>query len=284
MIRDRVSKVRPAQMIFDQMLWDKAEVAIEMEFLEVNKNSSLSYGLRLPTSFPLVNFGRVLNSKPSIPAGFVNFLTFGGGKTFFGIGLTDAELFASMSRAASNTLLKTTLRSLEGQAATFHIGDRFPILTAGYFGAVETEGQVFTPPPSFQFEDLGLSLKITPRVHGTGEITLEVESEFKVLGAGTVNGIPIISTRKFQSVIRLKDGEWAVMAGLLNTSEARNLSGIAGLSSIPYLGALFRNNTTNESEGQTLILFKPTLVNLPPSEAIIRSLWTGSETRPVTPL
>jgi type II secretory pathway component GspD/PulD (secretin) len=74
------------------------------------------------------------------------------------------------------------------------------------------------------------------------------------------------------------------MAGLLNTSEARNLSGIAGLSSIPYLGALFRNNTTNESEGQTLILFKPTLVNLPPSEAIIRSLWTGSETRPVTPL
>jgi type II secretory pathway component GspD/PulD (secretin) len=224
------------------------------------------------------------NTVPWLPAGITKFLTFGGGRTFFGIGLTDAELFASMSRAATNTLLKTTIRSLEGQAATFHVGDRFPILTAGYFGAVETEGQAFTPPPSFQFEDLGVVLKVTPRVHGMEEITLEVEAEFKVLGGGSVNGIPIISSRKFQSAIRLKDGEWAVMSGLLTTSEARAISGIAGLASIPYLGALFRSNTKTETEGETLILFKPRLVNLPTSEAVTRALWTGAETRPLTPL
>jgi hypothetical protein len=281
MIRDRISKVRPAQMIFEQMLWDKAEVAIEMEFLEVSRNSSLDYGLRLPTSFPLVNFG---NAVPSIPAGFTKFLAFGGGRTLFGIGLTDAELFASMSRAATNTLLKTTIRSLEGQAATFHVGDRYPVLTAGYFGEVTNQGQVFTPPPSFQFEDLGVVLKVTPRVHGMEEITLEVEAEFKVLSGGSVNGIPIISTRKFQSAIRLKNGEWAVMSGLLSTVEARAISGIAGLASLPYLGALFRTNTKSESEGQTLILFKPRLVNLPTSEAVTRTLWTGAETRPLTPL
>jgi type II secretory pathway component GspD/PulD (secretin) len=281
MIRDRISKVRPAQMIFEQMLWDKAEVAIEMEFLEVSRNSSLDYGLRLPTSFPLVNFG---NAVPSIPAGFTKFLAFGGGRTLFGIGLTDAELFASMSRAATNTLLKKTIRSLEGQAATFHVGDRYPVLTAGYFGEVTNQGQVFTPPPSFQFEDLGVVLKVTPRVHGMEEITLEVEAEFKVLSGGSVNGIPIISTRKFQSAIRLKNGEWAVMSGLLSTVEARAISGIAGLASLPYLGALFRTNTKSESEGQTLILFKPRLVNLPTSEAVTRTLWTGAETRPLTPL
>ena len=282
LLKDRISKVRPAQQLFEQLLRHKAEVVIEVEFLDVSANSSLEYGLRLPTSFALVNFGSIWNSKVSIPAGFTKFLTFGAGKTFIGLGITDAQLFASMSQSSATSLLKADLRATDGQASTLHIGDRYPILTSGYFGDTGgTDGEVFRPPPSYSFEDLGLSLKITPRVHSTDEVTLEVESEFKVLSGSSVNDIPVISNRKFQSKIRLATGKWAILAGLVSRQEARTISGIAGLASLPVLGPLLRSTTSNKDNGEALLLLKPRVLSLPPSEIPTRQLWVGSEGRPL---
>ena len=100
---------------------------------------------------------------------------------------------------------------------------------------------IYAPPPTFNFEDLGLVVKVTPHVHGTDEVTLEVSSEFKLLEAASVDGIPVISNKKYESKVRLARGEWAVLAGLMTASDARTITGIPGLSLIPFL----RNNTVN---------------------------------------
>ena len=113
-------------------------------------------------------------------------------------------------------------------------------------------------------------------VHGMDEMTLEVESEFKLLGSQAVDGIPIISNRKFQSKIRVATGEWAVVAGLMTDSDATTISGIPGLSTIPFL----RKNDRNRSHGDTLIVLKPHLLSLPPTEQVTKPAWVGSETRP----
>src|SRR5258708_23528212 len=96
-------------------------------------------------------------------------------------------------------------------------------------------GRVFTPPPAINFEDLGLTLKITPHIHGVDEVSLDIDAEFKLLGAGAVDGIPIISNRKYESKVRLVTGEWAVLAGLMTGSDARTITGIPILSAIPFL-------------------------------------------------
>lgn len=184
--------------------------------------------------------------------------------------------------------MRASLRSDHGMPVTFHIGDRYPIISAGYFGdaipgASKGDGITYRPPPSFTFEDLGLTLKVTPVVHGMDEISLEVEAEFKLLSGANFNGIPVVSNRKFTSRLRLEQGEWAVMTGLVSVSEGRTISGVAGLMQIPILGNLFSSNNKQETLGETLLLIRPRLLSLPPGEWATVPVWTGPEGRPEIP-
>jgi Bacterial type II and III secretion system protein/FG-GAP-like repeat len=147
-----------------------------------------------------------------------------------------------------------------------------------------TGGTTYAPPPAFSFEDLGLMIKATPHVHGTGEIGLELEAEIKLLTGNSVDGVPAIAQRKLQSQVQLRNGECAVVAGLLTSSEARSILGTAGLSTLPGLGPLLRSNTRDRESSEVLILVKPVLVSLPPDQSLTRPLWVGTEARPLTPL
>jgi general secretion pathway protein D len=277
LMRDRASKVRIAEVVMKDLMQRRPQVAIDVEILAADENSSLHYGLALPSSVPLVWFGKAgANLLHTIPKGFASFMTFGGGASLFGLGVTTASLFATISKSSATSLLSSQMVSLDGQAATLHVGERYPIASNLYIGSAGTSGQAFAPPPTFTFEDLGLVLKITPHVNGTDDVSLDVSAEFKLLGAAAINGIPVVSNRQYESKVRVRDGEWAVLAGLMSTTEARTVTGIAGLSMIPFL----REHTRDRDRSDTLIVLKPRLLGLPPSAALVREAWIGTETRP----
>jgi type II secretory pathway component HofQ len=283
LIRDRVWKVRAAEVLLHDLMRAKPQVAIDIDFVAIDQSKSSTWGIDLPTQFPIVSlgnfaFGRTPNLISAIPAGFVNFLTFGAGSSFMGIGLTNATLFAQASRGTATTLLQSEVVSSDGQPVSFHVGQKYPIVTGLYSGATSAAGSTGfgIPPPQFNFEDLGLVLKITPHVHGMDEMTLEVNAEYKLLGASAIDGIPIVSSRKFESKLRLVNGEWAVLAGLVDEEDVKAITGIPGLMAIPLL----RKNTRSQSHSETMILLKPHLLNLPPTEATTVIDWIGTETRP----
>ncbi|MDQ6708518.1 MAG: hypothetical protein M3Z85_21370 [Acidobacteriota bacterium] len=280
-IRDRVSRVIPAQRLLSQMLTLRAEVIVDLEFIEINYSDMLNVGVNLPTNYPLVYLGRFLNASGTIPSTFANLAVFGGGRTLFGVGLADAQMMASMMKASARTLLTAQVRSVDGQATTFHAGDKYPIVTSQYLGsAVPTGGSVIQPPPAFTFEDLGVTLKMTPHVHGTEGVSLDIDTEFKVLAGQALNGIPIIANRKLTSQVRLRDDQWGIVAGLVSTQNARTVSGVAGLSRLPLIGNLFRNVTLDKERKQVLIVIKPRLIGLPQDQNVTQEIRVGTETKP----
>jgi len=285
-LRDRISKVLPARTLIESLMRPRGQVLVEVEFLQVTRDQMVTYGIDFPTMFSLNFLSNFWKNQPSIPSGIEGLLTFGGGKTLMGLGIVNPALVARMADNSGNVLLRTQLRTIDGQPATLHVGQRYPILTAGYYGPSSfTQGpNVYAPPPSFTYEDLGLNIKVTPAVHGITDVSLDIDSQFKVLAGASLNGIPIIANRSLQSKTDLKIGDWAVIGGLLNRQEARTVSGLAGLSQIPGLGSLTSTRERDRSTDEILILIRPTLVGLPPSESVSLPVRIGSETRPVTPL
>jgi general secretion pathway protein D len=283
-MRDRASKVRPAQALLEQLLMHKAEVALEVELLSMSDTRSTTYGLSLPTDFPLVPFANLGRHAFTTPSGFLNFFTFGGGNTFLGLGISSAQLLANYTRSSGRSLMRAELRSLDGMPASFHAGDKYPIVTMAFLGGGDLGDQGFTLPPTFTFEDLGLVLKITPRVHDSNEVTLEVESEFKVLGSTSFNGIPVIGNRKFTTRVRLAFDQTAMIAGLMNNTQARVVSGLAGIVNIPIANSILSRNSRDQDKGEVLLTIKPRLLSLPASEAVTRPIFVGTESRMLTPL
>jgi general secretion pathway protein D len=207
-------------------------------------------------------------------------LGFGFTPSLFGLTIGNASLIAALSRGTTQTIIRSELRGIDGQPATFHVGDRYPIMTAGYFGNTTGSGKVYTPPPTVQFQDLGVVLKVTPHLHGSREVTLEVEAEFKSLGADSLNGIPVISNRKFTASVRMKYEETALMAGLVNETISQSWSGIPVLMKVPGLG----KRETSEDRTALVLTLKPRLVRLPPAESVTTPVWVGTEGRGLTPL
>jgi len=281
LIRDSVGKVLVARQLFRELSRLRAQVAIEVQLLTVTKDSSLGIGLALPNSSAIVNFGSFLQSAVS-PAGFAQFLAFGGGKTLFGLGLASAQVLATLSDSSSQTLLAAQMLAVDGQAASLSVGSRYPIATAQYMGTTGTT-LTGTPTPTITYQDIGLVLKVTPSVHDGGEMSLDVDAAFTTLGATAAgSNIPAIAQRKFQGTVTLHEGEWAVIAGLAQTTDSITTTGIVGLASIPILGHLFRTDTTQKDSDQTLIILKPHLVNLPPWELPVSTIQVGTEGRPIS--
>ena len=128
--------------------------------------------------------------------------------------------------------------------------------------------------PSVNYEDIGLTVKAKPMVHNNSEVALELEVQFRTLGSTTSNGIPIIFNREYKGGILLKEGEPAVVAGMITASDHKSLSGLPAFSSIPGFGVLTSQNSKQAEDDELLILITPYVVRSP-ERTETPEIWIG---------
>jgi general secretion pathway protein D len=310
-MRDRVSRVVPAELLFRNLFAHRPQVMIDLQLIQLTKSDIINYGINLPNLFNVVFTGATgsttsgtstSGSTDSFPFGSLSYIftalgsssgsslaqamvrgLFPTSLSVFTISIGAANALVNFSNSLGKTLITENLRSVDSQPATFHYGTRYPILTGSY-SAGTTVGSQYTPYPSFKFEDLGVTLKVTPHIHGMDSVTLDVESDFKLLSGSSNNGNPIISTRTMKTTIGLNEDEWAVVAGLQQDTNTRSVAGTAGLASTPILSQIFSQHMKEKDKSEILILMRPHLISLPADQNVPKDVWVGSETRPYTPL
>jgi general secretion pathway protein D len=191
--------------------------------------------------------------------------TFGGGLTFSGVSLDRLAAALSLNESWVRSLENMTMRASQGNDATFHLGEKYPILNASYAPIYNSPqisavlgNQSYIPPfPSVSYEDLGLNLKAKPTIHGDGSVSLQLELQVRSLTGQSNNGVPVISNREYKGSINLKDGEPAVVAGEVSRSDTRSMSGIPGLGFLPLLNQAMVNNTKQEETDELMIIITP---------------------------
>ncbi len=157
----------------------------------------------------------------------------------------------------SKLLSDPKLVTVENHEAEIKIATVIPIQTINRFTEAAATQDIVT----FQDFEVGISLKVTPRINGDGNITLDVEPTVEdIIGysgpAG--NQKPITTTRSIKTRITVKDGETAALGGLLKEDEITRSQRFPLLGHIPFLGkALFTNRTQEKSTTDLIILITP---------------------------
>jgi len=208
--------------------------------------------------------------------------TFGGGLTLMGLSLDQFSAVLSMNESSVRSLDHVHLRASQEKDATFKLGSRYPILNASFAPiynnpaiAQAIGNQSFTAAfPSVSYEDIGLTLKAKPLVHNNSDVALELEVQFRTLGSTNSNGIPVIFNREYKGGILLKEGEPAVVAGMITASDQRSLSGLPAFSNIPGFGVLTSQTSKQEEDDELLILITPYVVRAP-ERTEAPEIWMG---------
>ncbi len=257
-------------------LWDKprGEVVIDLEIMEVSRQRLKKFGLELDQY--VMGLGYSGGENPPTEGGWFDLSKIDfTNKANFQITMPTAFLNFLESDQDTKIIAQPRLRGIEGEEMTYLVGDKIPIPRTS-FTPIAAGGVAQQPVTSFDYEDVGIDIKITPRIHYEGEITLEMEVNVKSVGGTGVADIPIISTREIKNIIRLKDGETNLLAGLLKDEERLSSRGIIGLKSIPVLGGLFSSTEKTVQQWDVLMTITPYIIrSIPLTEDDLKPLWVN---------
>jgi general secretion pathway protein D len=275
-INDTPEKVAAAERIINSVDKNRAEVVVEVEILEINRDRLKDYGIEITSSlqggtgiaggaFPDPTGSPTIDQNPYRKS---NILLSNLPGVIYRLLQTDAT---------TRILANPQLRASDGQAAQARFGNQVPVPVTT-FSPIASGGVSQQPITSFEYKNVGVNIDITPRVHHDGEVTLSLKVDISSQGPTGYQGLPTFNSRTVTSVIRLHDGETSILAGLIQDQERTSMTGIPGLASVPILGRLFARNTNETTATDIVMTLTPHVVRRPAiTEEDLRSFEIGGE-------
>ncbi|HUJ83783.1 MAG TPA: cohesin domain-containing protein [Candidatus Acidoferrales bacterium] len=308
-IRDTPDKVLLAARILHTIDKAKPEVLLHVQVLETRLDRLHDLGI-LPGQSASVQFTPRTALSPSSTSTTTGTGTTGTTGTTTGTNTTTplvtlnnlkhlgtADYSINLPGAAANAILTDTstrilqdpeVRMTDGEQTKLRIGDRVPIATGSFQAGVGVGSQagagLVNPLVNTQFTylDVGVNVDVTPRVHPDGDVSLKESLEVSsVTGEETIGGIqqPVISQRKIENEVRLKEGESNIIGGLITRNETKTLNGWPGLAHIPFLRYFVSDDKRDISDDEVMIMITPHIIRLPSIDTDdLRALAAGTDT------
>jgi general secretion pathway protein D len=253
-------------------------VLIEVEVMEIARSKLLNLGITPPSSFT-ASATSVAGGAGGGTAGLVlSDLAHQSANT---IAVSPVSLTANALQTVGNTdtLASPRIRARNKEKAKILIGSRVPVITQAT--VLSAGGSANSS--SVQYLDVGLTLEVQPTVYQDGDVAikvgLEVSSITNTVNVGNTQAYTI-GTRNANTLLRLKDGETQILAGLIQDSDTRNAAGIPGLSQIPIIGRLFGSHNNDREKSEIVLSITPRIIRTQLRAASENTeFWYGTETR-----
>jgi tetratricopeptide (TPR) repeat protein len=301
-VRGPQPALEAATQFLGQLHDERPEVMLDLKVFQVSHAYMTNIGLHVPDTFNLYNIpvaaltalgGQSIQQLiQEIAAGGTNpallalltqlesqasslfaqpLATFGGGLTFMGLSLDQLSPVLALNESSVRQIDHVQLRASQQKDATFKLGERYPIINASYSAglssaalqALGSQASSVALIPSFTYEDIGLTLKAKPLIHNNSDIALDLEIQIQSLGTTVTNGVPDILNRQYKGGILVKNGEQALVAGMITQSDEKTLNGLPLFSTIPGLGYLTSQQGKQEEDDELLILITPHVTSSP---------------------
>jgi general secretion pathway protein D len=250
-MRDTPEAIRLAEKLIAMHDMPEPEVMLEVEVLEVNRTRLLNLGVQWPDQL-------VLSPLPATSGGTltINDLRNISSSTI-GLNNISATINAKKQDSDANILANPRIRSRNKEKAKILVGDRVPNITT-------TSTSTGFVSESVQYIDVGLKLEVEPTIYPDNEIAIKIAMEVSTIASQitTKSGSVAyqIGTRNANTVIRLKDGENQVLAGLISDEDRRTANKVPGIGEIPILGRLFGSRLDNAVKTEIVLSITPRLI------------------------
>ena len=283
-MRDTPEVIHLAEKLVAANDLEDPEVMLEIEVLEVSRSRLQELGVEFPNRIAvnsLIPITTVTSATGVLASSTVNTAS---QLTLEGLlNLKQNRLDISPNPAVNfrkitgdvNLLSNPRIRVKNNEKAKILVGDKVPIITTTSTANVGISESV-------QYVDVGLKLDVEPRITLDNFVNIKVGLEVSSLGEKTVtrNGAVVftIGTRNANTILRLKNGETQILAGLILDDERKNSAKLPGLGDIPLLGRLFANQEDRKSKTEIILAITPRIIgNISRPQAEISEYWSGTE-------
>jgi general secretion pathway protein D len=275
-IKDSPERIAAASRVISAVDKARPEVIIDVELIEVDRTKLSEYGLQI--------------ASPGSP-GINGSISIANGTTGITLqalrNLSQADiLLASLpslyyrllkSDQNTRTLANPQLRTTDGVPAQAHFGDQVPVPVTT-FAPIATGGTAQQPITSFNYQNIGVNIDITPRTHHDDDVSLQLKVSVTNISGTGFGGLPTFGNREITTIIRLRDGETNMLAGLIRDEERHSLDGVPGLSDLPLVGRLFGHTTKSTTQTDIILTLTPHIVRvLDLTEADLRPFRVGRD-------
>jgi general secretion pathway protein D len=258
-IKDTPERVAAAGRLLAAIDKAKPEVIVDVELLEVDRSRLREYGLQFASpGSPGINGSVTINTGADSTISLQALQNLSASDILLA---NLPGLYYRLLKSDTNTrlLANPQLRMSEGTPAQARFGDRVPVPTTT-FAPIATGGVPQQPIVQYVYETIGVNIDITPRMHHDDEVTLALKLVVQSLSGEGFGGLPTFGNREVSTIIRLRDGETNMLAGLIRDDERKVVDGVPGLSDIPGVGRLFAHNKTSTEQTDIVLTLTPHIV------------------------
>jgi general secretion pathway protein D len=276
-LRDTPERLAAAGRLIELLDKARPEVIVDTELLEVSRSKLLEYGLQFasPSSTGPTGINGVADAnKANMTLSTLR-------------NLSESDVLLSAIPALYYRLLKTDqnsrvlanphIRATDGIAAQARFGEKVPVPVTT-FSPIATGGVAQQPITSFNYENIGINIDITPRIHVDSSVSLAMKISVTSISGTGFGGLPTFGNREISTQIRLKDGETNMLAGLIRDDDRKLVEGIPGVSDLPLIGRLFAHNRNTREQTDVILMLTPHIVRvLDLTEEDLRAFMMGRD-------